>query len=636
MKPLVLLVVLAAAMQASDLRITDVDPLLRPGLLFRCTVVYSGPDGGPCVLSAAILQGDRELSRVDIPLARAAEAGNTGARLALPIAEPPRHDGPPPRLAVTLSGPGMQHAAERTINTLTAAQNLLEDHYQWIRTTGETDPLPWLWIEQGAALASGPPTLGRMRGLDGANRALAAWREGKKPALGPGTQVLALRDPVDGSIQPYRLHLPERPAHAPVALLLLPVRDARKEEWPVGAPALISAMTAAGLAVVEAYPAGDSEWTGVAPRRARLALNAAVAATDLDATKPVLVAQGVASAGAVRLADATPDAWGGLLLIDGRWAATDVRPDNLATMPVAVIGAATGAAGTWMEQLRTAGGVPTQPAPTATDPLVWRWLLAARHQPLPTSTPRSCVRSAPGPAGPVLIEELATWGQPGIVRWQGDPPQISTQGIARLQPETTLPPGTLIDGAAWTRPRRTADHAPRKRWGQACGPLASYADAPFVVIQGTGESEAAAQANAILADRFVAAWVAHAHGAPPRIIDRSFTPADWAGRHLIFIGNARSNRVLRDLVEDGLRLPISWDARQVLGPGIACLRAERRPFALCWPHPAADGRLLVVLDGAPAWSETGLPLAGLGDLFIGPASPNGRPLVDRRFGNEWD
>jgi hypothetical protein len=65
------------------------------------------------------------------------------------------------------------------------------------------------------------------------------------------------------------------------------------------------------------------------------------------------------------------------------------------------------------------------------------------------------------------------------------------------------------------------------------------------------------------------------------------------------------------------------------------LRADRRPFALCWPHPAKDGRLLVILDGRPAWTANGLPLAGLPDLLIGGLQPEDPPAVERLFGNDW-
>lgn len=615
---------------AGELRIVEADPLLRPGLLFRCTVLYSGPDVGPCTVAAALLQGDRVLSRLDLPLERSALLGRPGARLALP---PPlgTGNGPPPRLAVTISGSGANAAAERAVGTIASARQAIEDHYQWLVASGERDPLPWLWIEQGAALANAATTLGNLYGLDAANTALAGWRAGTRPALRAGATLRALRDPVDGSVQPYRLHLPEQRQGAPLALLLgNHVRAPRKEHWPSTHEQVILELTSAGMTVIEAYPAGDLTWSGVAPRRARLALEDARATLGEIADRPLLIGTGNGAAGVTHLAAGDPERWGAVLLVDPRWDEAGSRPANLATLPIAVIGAASPAVRNWLDALRSAGGVPD--LSLANQRQAANWMLSARRTILSPSTPRMMIRDTPGPAGPLLIEELAVWGQPAEVRWQGDPLRITTRGTARVRLSAPAP-GVLIDGQP---PQIGATgKPPRKAWGQACGPLAAYATAPFAIVVGTGESEAAVTANAGLAQRFLAAWVDHAQGAPPTVTDRDFRDRDWTGRNLVLIGNPRSNHVLRDLVEGGLRLPLEWDARSVRGLGRECLRVEGRAIALCWPHPAHDGRLLVVLDGAPAWPSTGLPLAGLPDLLIGPAPSGGGALLSRTFACDW-
>jgi hypothetical protein len=52
-------------------------------------------------------------------------------------------------------------------------------------------------------------------------------------------------------------------------------------------------------------------------------------------------------------------------------------------------------------------------------------------------------------------------------------------------------------------------------------------------------------------------------------------------------------------------------------------------------QPGGDGRLLVILDGRPAWSAGGLPLAGLPDLVITGEQPADLPALLRTFGNDW-
>jgi len=90
-----------------------------------------------------------------------------------------------------------------------------------LRQGGELDPQPWLWAEQAADLAAGSATAAAVTAMEGLTRRLAAWSAGVRPAPpGPGLNDLAWRDPVDGSVQPYRLHLPAGSGPFPVVLLL--------------------------------------------------------------------------------------------------------------------------------------------------------------------------------------------------------------------------------------------------------------------------------------------------------------------------------------------------------------------------------------------------------------------------------
>jgi len=633
---LLILLLMMGLSCAGEVRIADADPLVRPGLLFRCTIQYSGPEVGPCMVTAVLLQGERELSRLSLPVDRSTRLGGAGARLALPPPLATIGGGPYPRLAVTMSGAGSSGACEKIVGSIDAVRMQLDDHYAWLKNQQERNPLPWLWIEQGAAFAAKPTTLGNLHGIESANAALASWRIGVRPSLGPGSHMRAWRDPVDDSVQPYRLHLPSRSAGAPVAMLLanMPAVPS-KEQWPSASAALIAAMTTAGIAVIEAYPAGDILWQGIAQRRALCMLDDALTLNDLglDGSRPLVIGIGTGAMGALRVAETNPQRWGALLLIDPRGTPT-IPSENLTVLALAITGAIPTAMQPWLARLRTAGGIPTLTLPGPLAEATWRWLLAARATPLPITVPHTVIRMTPGPAGPLLIDEMATWGQAAQVSWVGDPLQITVTGAARyalLGPAT----GHLVNGQPYQQPP-AGGRPPRKAWGQACGPLAAYADRPFVVVVGSGESDAAIQANDALARHFMTSWVAHAQGLPARVGDRNFHARDWPDRHLVLIGNPRSNQVLHSLViEEGLKLPLAWDARSITGLGVTCLRPDRRAFALCWPHPAHDGRLLVVLDGAPAWSGTDLPLSGLPDLVIGPPAAGGESLLSRTFSCDW-
>jgi hypothetical protein len=258
----------------------------------------------------------------------------------------------------------------------------------------------------------------------------------------------------------------------------------------------------------------------------------------------------------------------------------------------------------------------------------------------------------PGPLGyeaGTTVLALAPWGRLAHVRGEipaeAAAPERWSSGGARLRFDLSgRARSILVDGAPYRAP--APPPVPSKALGQATGPLAAYAEAPFAVVVGTGEHAAARADNQELANAFVGAWAAHAHGLPPRWTDADFRERDHPGRHLVLIGTPLSNRVLAELAERlkdrGLPLPLSWTLREVAlrqgEGGRAWHRAERRPVALCWPHPAFDGRLLVILDGGPAWTlargwrEGDLPLHGLPDLVVGGDSV---PPVWSLFDHAW-
>ena len=163
----------------------------------------------------------------------------------------------------------------------------------------------------------------------------------------------------------------------------------------------------------------------------------------------------------------------------------------------------------------------------------------------------------------------------------------------------------------------------------ATGHLAAWAAGPFVVVVGTGEHAVAKADNRQLADAFVRAWAAHAHGLPPVVDDAAFDARSWVGHQLVLIGSPRSNAVLRARVRT---LPVTWDDRSIRVGDRVCQRAYRPSLALAVADPQVAGQMLLVLDGGPAWGAPlgELPLqaeAATADLILRPGQPAEGPVV---------
>jgi hypothetical protein len=184
-------------------------------------------------------------------------------------------------------------------------------------------------------------------------------------------------------------------------------------------------------------------------------------------------------------------------------------------------------------------------------------------------------------------------------------------------------------------------------WSQTGHPLAAgTADAasrsptigldatPVTIVVGSGEHDAARNQNRKLADDLLARWVAHAQGAPPVVLD-TVDVATLRGRHLMCIGNPRSNRVLATLTANN-PLPVQWDARSLRVGEQTWIRAERRPVVVRLPRPDEPNHVLLVLDGSAPWIDDELPTASFPDLLIGTLpGQTGGPALQRWFDSRW-
>ena len=136
------------------------------------------------------------------------------------------------------------------------------------------------------------PTIADDQALRRTVEQLEAWRVDAAEKPGPGTHLLAYRDPVDASVQPIRLTVPpgfsSGAAVIPLVVLLRSTGPG-KAQWQALPAAWSAAALAAGVAVLEVQSAGDGSWSGAALRRLPLAEAAARAAVPALGPTPLMM-----------------------------------------------------------------------------------------------------------------------------------------------------------------------------------------------------------------------------------------------------------------------------------------------------------------------------------------------------------
>ncbi len=300
------------AVEQPVLRLESVTTIVRPGHLMRATLRADGMSSDPVQVALALLQGNQQIARLDLPLDDGRRL-HAGVVAVLSPTTAIHDDGSRLRLVATLSRHGqLFHQAQHELDSLAhlRAQFLALDSAFGVTT----EPLPALWLEQAAERVLAEPTLRTCADLAAVCRDLAAWQRGDRTdSTGLGRHLLALRDPVDGSVQPLRIHRPMPPVSGPAALWLSDPPQASKGDWPLPPTSAIGPLLAAGWTVIEAYPAGDATWTGCAPRRALLAWQAAG-----QQGPAIVIGHGRSAHAALLLAEQAPSAVAGIILIEGQ------------------------------------------------------------------------------------------------------------------------------------------------------------------------------------------------------------------------------------------------------------------------------------------------------------------------------
>jgi hypothetical protein len=641
------------AAETWSISFTAIEPVVRSNIIWRATVTGIVPeslfDNGPYILQISLSQGDTILVNEAIPLRKLGQLV-PGVQLAL-TTNPAKNSDLPIIAQVTVRD--SQHhdsqLIQRELQTPLSIQRSLERLYKIaLARSSPLEPLPALWFEQAGELMLGSSNLQTCEALLSLEQQMTRWLANEAS----DSTLQAFRDPVDGSLQPWRIYLPITPPIRGVVLTLNSSETApRKSAWPTLPPSWINAARSNQMAIIEVYSAGDRDWQGVGVTRAGTVL--ALAQQTIPALKNIpVIAFGIGRGahGALALIEQSPQKFSALafdhpiialseapsLSPHLYWQALQhpgMRPTHVVGTPIIWSGGEDPGAVQWLARMRLTQTPIIDDAGSPQDAAFWQHLTN-----LPAVPPtKDWLVLNPGKYGRVVVEEMSEWGIAGTLSWRS-PQELMTTGIARLR--ITDGGDVQVNGAPYiqvaTKPiSLPANSEPRKIFGQACGPAATYAQRPFTLVIGTGESAAALTDNRNLANAFTIAWIEHAHGRPPTVDDIHFKAEEQAGRHLVLIGNARSNRVLAELLKKCPTFPLQWTARELTCAGQTWLRSEHRPVVVSWPHPAHDGRMLVILDGSPRWQQPGLPLATVPDLAIGGLTADDENALWRDFSTAW-
>ena len=638
------------AAESWSISFSSFEPVVRTGMVWRATVTGSIPeaqfDAGPYQMQVSLTQAGTIIASEDIYLKKLGQLV-PGVQLVLPI-NPSQNPDQPITALVTVTNQQQRdtQVVRQQLVTPISIQRTLEAHLKTaLERQAVLDPLPALWFEQAGELMLGQANLQTCEALRSLEQQITHW-------LAHGTvdsTLQALRDPIDGSLQPWRLHMPIADTVRTVVLTLRTGESTlRKSAWPTLPPTWINAARSNHIAMIEVYAAGDRDWSGVANTRARFVLAHALKMyPTLQGVPVVAFGVGRGAQGAIALIEQTPELFSALALHNPviiqsespslspqfEWQKLQrpgMRPAHIVGTPIILSAMEEAGARSWLARLRLTQTPIIDDVGSPQSANFWQ-RCADSHSVTP---PSEWIVLAPGRYGRVIVDEMNEWGITGTLHWR-TPNELITTGIKQVR--ITDGAKVLVNGSPYreiANPKASIS-SPRKVFGQAGGPAKSYAERAFTLVIGTGESAAALSANRALANAFTAAWVAHAHGRPRTIDDSQFKEEEQLDRHLVLVGNTRSNSVLTKLLTNTTTFPATWTTRTLTIENKNWLRSEQRPVAITWPHPANDGRVLLVLDGSPRWLQPGLPLATVPDLALGRMASENEPKIWRNFSNDW-
>jgi hypothetical protein len=586
--------------------------VLRPGVLQRLEL--RGAPAGPW--SAAISITPQRRTAADSDGERGWNLAGYGPAPVVLSWEPLPVEAAGARVQVVISRPGASPlATELVCPGLESLGDRLETVLGRLSAAQAAAPATRLWVQQLAVQLAALPTAAGVALAEDRLACLEALVAGRRLPSGP-ERGEALSDPVDGSVQPWRLHTP---AVAPRGLLLWLAgepRPQRADQLPSLPPGVLAAAHGAGLAIAQVHVGGDPAWQGAAARRAGLVL--AAARGVLGPLPSAIVAQDTAAAAALHLAARRPPGLAAVVLAEPRlvasllptmapvavqhWYRQAADPFRelaaVASLPLAGLGNFDAVAPLVQEGERL--GRPAWRGAGLGDAGLWRWVAARLGEtPPPVDTWRPV---APGVlAGGLVVAAPTDPARPAVLRRLGD--ELLVENLTQWA--WPAAPAAL---------RHDGRRLPQRLLPSALPRCDGYADAPFALIIGTGESAFASAQSRRAAERFRALYAGAALAVPPQWDDTAVTREQLAGRHLLLFGNPRSNRVLARLVDDGLDPGVVWDHRCLRLGEQEWLRSGGVGMVVARPRPDDPTRLAIILDGPATWPQVpgALPLTGLG------------------------
>jgi dienelactone hydrolase len=254
------------------------------------------------------------------------------------------------------------------------------------------------------------------------------------------------------------------------------------------------------------------------------------------------------------------------------------------------------------------------------DPLVyrraWDWLLRQRLNRSPREVALKAWSLDYGRAFWASTDSLAKWGQPGALDAQvgADPAtvQVSVTNLETLGLNLGAAPvraGVDLQVQVGAVTRKVLAGTPTVSWNLVstagavpcwcakrpgvCGPVAQAFRTPFLLVRGTGGTEAEKAELRAQTDRWVKEWEVFCDGRPPVVDDTAVGKAQVEGYNLVLFGTPQTNSVLAQIAGK-LPVKIGDHAYEIGGHAYA---GPTLGLVMCYPNPLDIRRLVVVLSG---------------------------------------
>ena len=446
----------AAAQDAEQatLRINPIHPVMRPGLLHRFEI-YLPPNAeldpsAEARLVCSVGVDDRLLLRRDLGIVTAHDLRQG---ISVNWVVPEVYKPGPMRITASWLKDSPPLKAERAILDVLSLGQDLSALAERVDALGvkQTDALPHLWLEQAALELQAPGDLLAADLIADKRARVANWLNGHQHESASGE--FAYRCAIDGSVQPYRWQRSQNTEKHGVVLVLgsglgpRPESALSKSRWPATDDKVLSALSAAGLHVLQVYPAGDGNWEGVALRR--------IAQVIADARRRKLLNDDLpwfglgienGAGGLLRFALNNPHQFTALVLHNGRVDASQVKaePDDqaaatwhaqqrqlslrgahLAHLNIAL-------SGSLVDELRWLRAYnPEYISNVEKNSAAW-WLgFIEKTDEYPVILPEYVVLQ-PGPIGPFMVHALSDGAAPGRILLNADGDAVDLQNIAAI------------------------------------------------------------------------------------------------------------------------------------------------------------------------------------------------------------